>query len=722
MSSSGSSEGIYVETLAVFDQSDDPCEPLTTPEVADALDVGRRTVYKRLEKLVGRGDLETKKAGANARVWWRASEGPSECGRASEREPERSEAGPTVDAVLERITDGFYGLDDQFRFTYLNTRAADLLDLDAPAVLGRDIHTELDLTDEFETAIHEAHGTQEPVSLEDYYDPLDAWFENSIYPSETGLSVYFRDVSTRKRRQQELEEYRTIVETVGDGIVAVDGDGHFSMVNDAYAELLGYSPAELIGTHASRVASSDHFLEGEELKAGLNAVGDVAQHEIVLETKDGGTIPVEVRFGLFPSDEDDDRGVVAVVRDITERKRFEEELAALNRLNQVFQDVTGAVIESSSREEVERTITTHLTNSDSYEYAWIGHLDRYGKTIVPHITGPDEARLSNVVLSTETDDPTSHGPVAEAVRTGEVQVTYDSPADPVFDKWRQSREIHHRVGISIPITCEERVYGVLNVYTARENAFDESERRIIGRLGEIAGHAISSINRKRALLEDRVTEVTFRSAGIADAYLDVIGHDSFTISIERSVGLTDGQTLTYYSIAGIAPEVFIDVTEDFYPDSECHVIPGTGSKSRVEVKTSQRAGASQLAKYDSRIVGGTFENGEFRFTVGVPSTTDVREVIDLVEDVYPRTEVVSQTEVVREKPRLNDVFSDLDEQLTERQRTALEVAYYSGYFDWPRAITGEELAERLDVTQGTVSHHIRHGERKLVSAFFDSTG
>ncbi|MEF8937251.1 MAG: helix-turn-helix domain-containing protein, partial [Halovenus sp.] len=56
-----------LETLGVFDSSG---EPQSTPEVAEKLDLGRRTVYARLERLVEEGFLRTKKVGANARVWW----------------------------------------------------------------------------------------------------------------------------------------------------------------------------------------------------------------------------------------------------------------------------------------------------------------------------------------------------------------------------------------------------------------------------------------------------------------------------------------------------------------------------------------------------------------------------------------------------------------------------------------------------------------------------
>ncbi|SEJ15639.1 hypothetical protein [Halohasta litchfieldiae] len=55
------------ETLAVFTVRG---EPLTTPEVAQQLDLGRRSTYERLQRLVAADWLETKKVGASARVWW----------------------------------------------------------------------------------------------------------------------------------------------------------------------------------------------------------------------------------------------------------------------------------------------------------------------------------------------------------------------------------------------------------------------------------------------------------------------------------------------------------------------------------------------------------------------------------------------------------------------------------------------------------------------------
>jgi hypothetical protein len=55
-------------------------------------------------------------------------------------------------------------------------------------------------------AFHRAVETQDPVSHEEYVETLGAWFEFHAYPSESGLSVYVRDVSDRKHREQRLEQ------------------------------------------------------------------------------------------------------------------------------------------------------------------------------------------------------------------------------------------------------------------------------------------------------------------------------------------------------------------------------------------------------------------------------------------------------------------------------------------------------------------------------------
>lgn len=836
MSSPGSPRDIYSKTVAVFDQRDDPTEPLTTPEVADSLDVARRTVYKRLEKLVARGELRTKKVGANARVWWRPAEGPTPTLQTDQNAPRPSKREAPVEAVLERITDGFYGLDNQFRFTYLNAQAETLLGLEEPAALGRDIHDELTLTEEFRAALHEAYKSQKPVHMEDYYDPLGGWFENRIYPSETGLSVHFHDISARKRLEHYLEaqeeHFRTAVQNSPLVAFRLDTDLRYTWIANPHEDfdsstVLGKRDDELLPPDAADVIMEPKrkALEtGErvreevtyELPSGVvsydltvaplrDETGDIVgltaasldlterkrreraleeyrqKYRTLIDNFPSGAVALVdqdlryVVFGGTPGDPDmssedyegkpvrevlpphhaavvvpryeaalegeasafeatiddtvyqltflpvrDDDGEVfaatALAQDITRRVEREKELAALNRLNQVVQDVTHLLLETSTREQVEQTVSTILTESDAYEHAQLGRLDCRGQTLEFRPADGDVKR-SPVTIPLIGEPPTSAQPFVDATQARDVQVAHSLPVDPLSERWAREATVPEARAV-IPITYDDRVYGVLAVYASREHAFDATERRILEQLGRVVGHAITAIERRQALLEDQVTELTFRSEAVGQAFADALSEPSLTILIERSISLADGQTISYYSIEGGDPEAFIDVIEELSDEVESRVIEQSGTRYRVEIRTVGETLATRLAKYNGSIVESRVDDGEFRIVIQVPRGSDIREIADTVSVAYPDAELIAQAQSVRETHPLPDAISEVDERLTERQRTTLQMAFYAGYFDWPRAITGEGLAELLNVTPATVSHHLRHAERKLLAAFF----
>ena len=111
--------------------------------------------------------------------------------------------------VLERVSDGFVALDRDWRYTYVNTRGARLLGREAPAdLIGRHIWTEYPegVGQPFHRAYEEAARTQKVVVIEECYEPWGLWFENRIYPSPDGLSIYFSEITERKRAEAATAE------------------------------------------------------------------------------------------------------------------------------------------------------------------------------------------------------------------------------------------------------------------------------------------------------------------------------------------------------------------------------------------------------------------------------------------------------------------------------------------------------------------------------------
>ena len=121
---------------------------------------------------------------------------------------EANEARDLLDRVLARIDDGFVALDQDWRYTYLNQQAARMLGHEhAHQLVGRHIWTEFPegVGLAFHRAYEQAMATQQVIVLEEHYPPWDRWFENRIYPSPQGLSIYFTDITARRQAERALQ-------------------------------------------------------------------------------------------------------------------------------------------------------------------------------------------------------------------------------------------------------------------------------------------------------------------------------------------------------------------------------------------------------------------------------------------------------------------------------------------------------------------------------------
>jgi PAS domain S-box-containing protein len=119
---------------------------------------------------------------------------------------ERRRADEQRAAILERVSDAFVSLDRDWRYVYVNEKAAQTFGRTPEDLIGKHIWTEFPegIGQPFYKAYYRAVETQTPVELEEYYPPYGRWFENRIYPSTDGLSIFFRDITERKQAEEKL--------------------------------------------------------------------------------------------------------------------------------------------------------------------------------------------------------------------------------------------------------------------------------------------------------------------------------------------------------------------------------------------------------------------------------------------------------------------------------------------------------------------------------------
>ncbi|WP_254524655.1 PAS domain S-box protein [Natrinema caseinilyticum] len=810
----------------------------------------------------------------------------------------REELETELEVVFDRVSEAFCALDDDFQFMYVNDRAQELFDFTETELLGANALEVLSVADDdpIRDRFEAAMATQTATSFQRYSEPLGIWETIRVYPSESGLSVYFTDITEHKERERELEQYERIVETIDDGVYAVDDEARFVMVNDGFCELTGYAREELLGESATMIHDDGITPRAETLSEEI-ATGDrdVANIELDVHTKGGETVPCESRLAPFPME--DAAGRCGVVRDISshleredrltkrvrqqeavadlgqralashdvdallaegadrlvetletdyckvldldsaaesfllregvgwdgdvvgeatvpavgndsqaaytltdggpvmvddlatesrfgniedltdyeitsgisvvigtradpwgilevhdvdrrafsdhdvafvqsvanvfktaidrrtderELERQREQLVALNNLNDVVHRISEAVVDRSTREEIERVVCDHLAESDSYLFSWIGDVDVATQTVNLRAEAGVEGYLDGITISADPNDERSRGATGKAIATGELQTTQDIAADSRYDPWRSTvEEFGFRSSAAIPIVHEETIYGVLNVYAERPEAFTGQERTVISRLGEVVGHAIAAAERKRALMSDDVVELQFRIRDVFESLgtgLETAG----TITLDHTVPIENEEYLVYGTATEDAVETVESLVESLPHWTDVTFRSGS-RRTNFELRLSEPPVLSTVASLGGSIEDVVIEDGDYRMSIHLAPGAEIRRIIDVVQSTYSGAELLKQRQVTRgdtTPERVRDVLSD---DLTDRQRATLRAAYHAGFFEWPRDASGEDVAESLDIAPATFHQHLRRAQQKVFESLLSDT-
>ena len=121
-------------------------------------------------------------------------------------------------SVIDRVSDAFVSLDKDWNYTFVNKKAGEIFARKPETLIGKNIWTEFpEWKDQpFYHVYYRAMETQTYQYLEEYYPAVDKWFESHVYPSNNGLTFFFKDVTEIKQVMLALknneEKYRTLIE------------------------------------------------------------------------------------------------------------------------------------------------------------------------------------------------------------------------------------------------------------------------------------------------------------------------------------------------------------------------------------------------------------------------------------------------------------------------------------------------------------------------------
>ncbi|MDZ7702198.1 MAG: bacterio-opsin activator domain-containing protein [Halobacteriales archaeon] len=481
--------------------------------------------------------------------------------------------------------------------------------------------------------------------------------------------------------------------------------------NESFERVTGYPPEEVLGRNC-------RFLQGEEsdpetvaeLRRGIEEAEPVTV-ELLNYRQDGEPFWNEVTVAPIRDDDGAVTNYVGFQVDVTARKEAQLALDAererldrlVDRINGLLADVTELLMHGVDRERTEQAIVERIASTDAYAAAWIGEPDLAREVLETSTSAGFDGTMGDVAIAIDGESAISRAYAEKAVVLGDpgdaAAFGLDGPTGRLA---------------AVPLVYGGATYGVLAVLGVGADAIDDRELVVLESVGRTIATAINAAQSRRGLTADDLVELeftvadrTFFPAALAaawDAELELRGSSA---SGDR------GLRLFFDVIDGPeAPEEPAPELEGVESITQV----GGGETSLVELGLAPGSVVDRLAERGAVVRSLTAEPGVVELEIAVPAETGGRVVLELLEERYDGVELVAYRERERRPTTRSAMLAGLEEELTERQATALRSAFYGGYYDEPRTATGDELAEAMGVSRPTFHQHLRAAERKLMAA------
>ncbi|UCH51988.1 MAG: PAS domain S-box protein [Chloroflexota bacterium] len=314
--------------------------------------------------------------------------------------------------VMDEMDEGYYETDLEGNYTFFNDVICKKFGYSREELTGMNytIHTKPEDVKTISDAYTEVYRTGKPLK---WIAPPQIRKDGTIVLAEDSVSALrneegeiigfrgiSRDITERKRIEEALrkseERYRTILEDMRESYFEVDLAGNYTFFNDALCRHLGYSREELMGLNYRSYVPAEKVKETFEIYNRIYRTGEPAEmFDIVQVRKDGSQVIVECSASAMRNDKGEIIGFRGVLRDVSERKRAEEERRQLEQKAQLASRLA-SVGELASG--VAHEINNPLTGVIGYAHLLLARED-IPKDIVRDVEIINEGaqRVSNIV-------------------------------------------------------------------------------------------------------------------------------------------------------------------------------------------------------------------------------------------------------------------------------------------------------------------------------------
>ncbi len=247
--------------------------------------------------------------------------------------------------------------------------------------------------------------------------------------------------------------------------------------NEKALEVYGYRAEEMQGLPVQEFRPADHLpSQAENLKQFQSPEG--ASYETIHKSKDGSIFPVDIGGRAVRTNGHFE--IIAVIRDITQRKLHEAHIQRLNRLYAALSGVNQAIVQVTVADRLFADVCQILVEKGGFKLVWIGLVDQETKLIRPVAVQGDATGYTTGIKISVDDRPEGQGPSGTALRENRTFVCNDFLNDPNTGPWREAAQrAEIKSSIALPLRQQGKVIGALTVYAGEVNAFGSEEVELL---------------------------------------------------------------------------------------------------------------------------------------------------------------------------------------------------------------------------------------------------
>ncbi len=355
---------------------------------------------------------------------------------------------PNLAEILSKVSDGLSVFDKDLGLTFVNEKAASILE-------GPD--------EAFHNRLAQALKDHAPIRFEHFHASMSRWFEHQTYPnSDGGFTLFSRDITSRRRLEEALraseERFRRLMESNIIGVLVVQS-GIITEANDVFLKMIGSTRDDLVSKQLRWRDMTPQ--EYEQLDANarheITADGVFASYEKEFIRKDGGRVPVLIG-GVATRNDPVETLCLAV--DLSERRRAE------NRMRNLVE--CGKILASSL--ECEKTFP------ELAEYL----ASKVADSCVIFMKDEDET-LVRMAAAQRTPISASRLEDPEMEAIGRIMSTAKPETVPLPTSC-----------VLMPIIARNEVAGVLAVASSKPTAFDSDDLHFFSVIARRAGLALDN--------------------------------------------------------------------------------------------------------------------------------------------------------------------------------------------------------------------------------------